>query len=152
MVNSPSESLVTMLQMTGAGVINPAPEERFQPGDLVKFTRVFRVTGVDHVGIGGKDEKTGAPVYFSADKNYLGQAAKLQLVHRPKKKPAVGAVLTADEVRAVQWKRGTVLVDGDGAALMLAAGGDWRNVYGGYFTFTHLVNTNYTVTYLPKEN
>lgn len=97
--------------------------------DLIRVSRVYRVTaelsdyGWDDCVV-GKDEKSGDVVEIYDE----GGTQVIELLHRPSKKPELGAVLTPDEVCRVQWKRGTVLQNTtSGSVLTLMPDGTWVN-------------------------
>ena len=127
----------------------------FQVGDLVKFSRVFRVTHVNKNGLDGVDEKSGVGLYFSSIGSRLGgeDATRYELLHRPTPKPAVGSVLSSQKIRDTMWRRGTILLNDRGASLTLRKDGTWLRSDGESFEFEDFWASwhDFTLIYLPEE-
>lgn len=92
-----------------------------QPGDLARYSRVFRVTSASKHYVEGVDEKNSVTVAFGKPEG----TGKLSLVHRPHKKPPVGSRITGEKLANTMWKRGTVIENEDGL-MVLDAMGHWH--------------------------
>lgn len=122
-----------------------------RPNDLVRLSEVLRVESVDRhdgtLNVVAVNEKHGR-------RWRLGNpGTKIELLHRPKAKPAVGDLLTGHEVREIKWKRGSVLETPEGDRCMLNALGRWAgSSFGttGFDSFSSLPGIKYRVIALGK--
>lgn len=126
------------------------------PGDIIRTTRTHRVLAKQEHFIKTADVQNGDIAFgITLDRDSDHGSLKVEVVKKAAPKPKVGDALTANEVRAVQWKRGTVLTDGEGFVYLLSAKGHWISPNDkldtdATFAFMDLdLYGKYTVVHLP---
>lgn len=105
-----------------------------QPGDIVRFSRVVRVTVIDGDVVWGTDEKSGVLRRFITE----GTTGRFELLHhRRPPTPSIGDVITGPELQRIRWKRGSVVRSvANDMSLMLDDAGIWLRSDGNRFAFS----------------
>lgn len=93
-------------------------------GDVIRTTRTHKVRKVEPAFVGIADVNSGQTFGIARDADH-GTLSVEVVKKAAKAKPKVGDVLTADQVREHQWKRGSVLSDQEGYVYTLSAKGFW---------------------------
>lgn len=127
-----------------------------KPGDIIQTTRTHRVLAKQEHFVKTADVQNGDIAFgITLDRDSNHGSLRVEVVKKAAPKPRVGDALTANQVRDIQWKRGTVLTDGEGFVYLLSARGHWvsPNNDSDSDTYCDFLDLDpygkYTVAYLP---